>query len=76
MNLLAQTQYECSCNRDVLRNGSACVRLNVSDPFPVLVADFLFCGFLPALVVAFGSRKKLSQDEIDELQKVIDSMRG
>ena len=35
-----------------------------------------FYGSLPALVVAFGSRKKLSDQEIDELQRVIDSMRG
>lgn len=35
-----------------------------------------FDGSLPALVLSFGSRKKLSQEEIDELQKVIDSMRG
>ena len=38
--------------------------------------DETFAGSLPALVLSFGSRKKLSQDEIDELQKVIDSMRG
>lgn len=35
-----------------------------------------FSGSLPALLVAFGSRKKLTEKEIDELQKVIDSMRG
>lgn len=35
-----------------------------------------FAGSLPALVLSFGSRKKLSQEEIDELQKVIDAMRG
>ena len=35
-----------------------------------------FQGSLPALVVAFGSRKKLSDKEIEELQRVIDSMRG
>ena len=35
-----------------------------------------FAGSLPALVLSFGSRKKLSQEEIDELQKGIDSMRG
>ena len=35
-----------------------------------------FKGSLPALVLSFGSRKKLSKDEIDELHKVIDSMRG
>lgn len=35
-----------------------------------------FNGSLPAFLVAFGSRKKLSAEEINELQKVIDGMRG
>ena len=35
-----------------------------------------FQGSLPAFLAAFSSRKKLSDAEIDELQKVIDSMRG
>ncbi len=35
-----------------------------------------FQGSLPALLVSFGSRKKLSQTEIEELHKVIDNMRG
>ncbi len=35
-----------------------------------------FQGSLPAFLAAFGSRKKLSDREIDELQKVIDNMRG
>ena len=35
-----------------------------------------FRGSLPAFLTAFGSRKKLSDAEIDELQKIIDSMRG
>ena len=35
-----------------------------------------FQGSLPAFLAAFGSRKKLSDAEIDELQKEIDSMRG
>lgn len=35
-----------------------------------------FAGSLPAFLAAFGSRKKLSDAEIEELQKVIDSMRG
>ena len=38
--------------------------------------DETFDGSLPALVLAFGSRKKLSDKELDELQKVIDSMKG
>ena len=35
-----------------------------------------FHGSLSAFLTAFGSRKKLSDAEIEELQKVIDSMRG
>ena len=35
-----------------------------------------FQGSLPAFLAAFSSRKKLSDAEIDEIQKVIDSMRG
>ena len=35
-----------------------------------------FRGSLPAFLAAFGTRKKLSDAEIDEIQKVIDSMRG
>ena len=35
-----------------------------------------FEGSLPAFLTAFGSRKKLSQEEVEELKKVIDKMRG
>ena len=35
-----------------------------------------FQGSLPAFLAAFSSRKKLSDLEIQELQKIIDSMRG
>ena len=35
-----------------------------------------FDGSLPAFLAAFGSRKKLSAGEIDELQRMIDRMRG
>ena len=35
-----------------------------------------FKGSLPAFLTAFNSRKKLSETEIDEIQKLIDSMRG
>ena len=35
-----------------------------------------FAGSLPAFLAAFGSRKKLSQGEIDQLQQLIDRMRG
>ena len=35
-----------------------------------------FHGSLPAFLAAFSSRKKLSDREIEELQKVIDSRKG
>ena len=35
-----------------------------------------FDGSLPAFLAAFGSRKKLSEGEIDQLQHLIDQMRG
>ena len=34
-----------------------------------------FQGSLPAFLAAFGSRSKLSEQEIDELQRLIDDMR-
>lgn len=38
--------------------------------------DETFKGSLPAFLTAFNSRKKLSNADIDEIQKLIDSMRG
>ena len=35
-----------------------------------------FGGSLPAFLAAFGSRKKLSDREVEELQKLIAQMRG
>lgn len=35
-----------------------------------------FQGSLPAFLAAFGSRKKLSDSEIDQLERIIDGMRG
>ena len=35
-----------------------------------------FDGSLPAFIAAFGTRKKLSDEEIDELKALIDGMRG
>lgn len=37
--------------------------------------DETFSGSLPAFIAAFGTRKKLSDAEIDELKKLIDGMR-
>ena len=35
-----------------------------------------FGGSLPAFLAAFGTRKMLSEREIEELKRVIDGMRG
>ena len=35
-----------------------------------------FGGSLPAFMAAFGTRKKLTDTEIDEMKKLIESMRG
>ena len=40
------------------------------------VVDGGFGGSLPAFVAAFGTRNKLSDAEIDELEKIIESMRA
>lgn len=34
-----------------------------------------FDGSLPAFIAAFGTRKKLSEEEIEELKKLIDGLR-
>ncbi len=41
-----------------------------------LYVEEAFGGSLPAFLTAFGTRKKLSDSEIDEIQQIIDSMRG
>lgn len=69
------------CDRGLFRNDSGTVRVLISrEEFCAgqsqqFVED-TFDGSLPAFVAAFGSRKKLSDKEIDELQAIIDGMRG
>ena len=68
------------CDRELFQNESGTVTSLVSrDEFYARQSEMFveetFHGSLPAFLAAFGSRKKLSDSEIDELQKVIDSMR-
>ncbi len=35
-----------------------------------------FGGSLPAFVAAFGSRRRLTDSELDELERLVESMRG
>ena len=69
------------CDRELFRNeGGKVVSLVSREEFYARQSEIFveetFNGSLPAFLAAFGSRKKLSDSEIEELQKVIDSMRG
>ncbi|MBP3684714.1 MAG: BlaI/MecI/CopY family transcriptional regulator [Oscillospiraceae bacterium] len=69
------------CDRGLFQNegGTVTVLVNRQEFYARQSEKFVedtFDGSLPAFVAAFGSRKKLSDQDIDELQKLIDSMRG
>lgn len=69
------------CDRGLFRNDGGTVKSQVSrqEFYARQSEKFVeetFSGSLPAFLAAFGSRKKLSNSEIDELQSIIDSMRG
>ena len=69
------------CDRGLFRNeGGAVTSLVSKGEFAAMRSESFvndqFEGSLPAFLVAFGSRKKLSDEEIDELQRIIDGMRG
>jgi len=69
------------CDRGLFRNDSGLVTSQISrQEFYARKSETFveetFGGSLPAFLTAFGSRKKLSDAEIDALQKVIDAMRG
>ena len=68
------------CDRELFQNEGGTVTSLVSrEEFYARQSEMFveetFHGSLPAFLAAFGSRKKLSDSEIDELQKVIDAMR-
>ena len=67
------------CDRELFQNDGGKVTSLVSrEEFYARQSEIFveetFHGSLPAFLAAFGSRKKLSDSEIDELQKVIDAM--
>ena len=68
------------CDRELFQNKDSIVTSLVSreEFYARQIEQFVeetFQGSLPAFLAAFGSRKQLSDAEIDELQKVIDAMR-
>lgn len=69
------------CERGLFQNEGGTVTALVSreDFYALQSEKFVeetFEGSLPAFLAAFGSRKKLSDKEIDELEKLIEKMRG
>lgn len=69
------------CDRGLFQNqgGTVTSRVSRQEFYAMQSEKFVeetFSGSLPAFLAAFGSRKKLSDTEIDELQGIIDAMRG
>ena len=69
------------CNRGLFQNmGGKVTSLVGREEFYARQSEMFveetFHGSQPAFLAAFGSCRKLSDTEIDELQKVIDGMRG
>ena len=69
------------CDKGLFKNEKGTVTSLVSrDEFYSMQSERFveetFQGSLPAFLAAFGSRKKLSEEEIRELEKVIEGMRG
>ncbi len=69
------------CDRGLFRNdGSQVTALVSREEFYARQSEQFveetFHGSLPAFLAAFGSRKRLSDQEIDQLQQLIDEMRG
>ena len=69
------------CERGLFQNETSVVTSRISrEEFYARQSEKFveetFAGSLPAFLAAFGSRKKLSEGEIDQLQRMIDRMRG
>lgn len=69
------------CEKGIFKTENSMVTVLISKPeFEGMQSqqfvEETFNGSLPAFLTAFNSRKKLSEEEIDEIQKLIDSMRG
>ena len=68
------------CNRGIFQNQKGTVTSLISrqDFYAMQSEQFVeetFGGSLPAFLAAFGTRKKLSQEEVDELKRIIDGLR-
>ena len=69
------------CEKGLFENdgGTVVVRMDRQQYLSAQSRQFVedaFKGSLPAFLAAFGSGKRLPDAEIDELQRIIDGMRG
>ncbi len=69
------------CERGIFQNAGGTVTALISrEEFAARQSEEFveqaFDGSLPKFVAAFASRKKLSREEIDQLQRLIDESRG
>lgn len=68
------------CDKGIFQNQDRIITSRISrEEFYALQSEKFvnetFEGSLPAFLTAFGSRKKLSEEEIEELKNVIEGMR-
>ena len=83
LNWKATTSYTVLkrlCERGIFQNqGGAVTSLISREEFYALQSEQFveetFDGSLPAFLAAFGSRKKMSDAEIEDLKKIIDGFR-
>ena len=69
------------CERGIFQNQNGTVSSLISRPdfYAMQSEKFVeetFDGSLPAFLAACGTRRKMSAEEIDELKRVIEDMRG
>ena len=69
------------CNRGMFQNQNGTVTSLITRPdfYAMQSQQFVeetFDGSLPACLTAFGSRKKLTEQEVNELKQIIDGLKG
>lgn len=69
------------CNRGMFQNQNGTVTSLITRPdfYAMQSQQFVeetFDGSLPAFLTAFGSRKKLTEQEVNELKQIIDGLKG
>lgn len=79
-NSTSYTVLKRLCERGIFQNekGTVTSLISRNDFYAMQSEQFVednFEGSLPAFLAAFGSRKKMSDEEVEELKKIIDGLR-